>query len=363
MKKYKYTKSFTIDGQRYKVYADTKEALMVKYVHKKEEVENGLRSISRDMTVKDWAEEWLGTYKSGVSVSTYKTYESRLKNSILPEIGHLRLKNVRQIHVQKILNGLQNYGKGTVQITFTVLKQIFQTAYDNGLIIVNPAENLHLPKLEGKRRRRLTDQERGLIISLSEGTALGTALKLSLYCGLRPGEAMALQWRSVDEKNKVITVDSTVKVDGSIGKPKSKAGNRKIPVPDHFRLERPKGASPFHFVITNTSRHYTRNQYFTGWHNLVNKINLSMGCKEMNGRAVPPFRAAEDLVPYLLRHTYCTDLQDAGVPINVAKELMGHSSIEMTARIYTHSSEVAFEKARHAINLLKSDTFCDTQVK
>ena len=45
---------------------------------------------------------------------------------------------------------------------------------------------------------------------------------------------------------------------------------------------------------------------------------------------------AEDLTLYCLRHTFCTDLQKAGVPINVAKELMGHSDISVTANIYTH---------------------------
>lgn len=45
---------------------------------------------------------------------------------------------------------------------------------------------------------------------------------------------------------------------------------------------------------------------------------------------------AKDLTPYCLRHTFCTDLERAGVPINVAKDLMGHSDIAVTANIYTH---------------------------
>lgn len=59
----------------------------------------------------------------------------------------------------------------------------------------------------------------------------------------------------------------------------------------------------------------------------------------------PPCLVADDLVPYDLRHTFCIDLQDAGVSINVAKELMGHSSIELTARIYTHYTEKSLNDA------------------
>ena len=45
------------------------------------------------------------------------------------------------------------------------------------------------------------------------------------------------------------------------------------------------------------------------------------------------------LTPYSLRHTFCTGLQRAGVPINVAKELTGHSGIKVTANIYTHRKQ------------------------
>lgn len=58
---------------------------------------------------------------------------------------------------------------------------------------------------------------------------------------------------------------------------------------------------------------------------------------------------ADDLTPYCLRHTFCTDLQKAGVPINVAKELMGHADISTTANIYTHKD---MEVLHNGISLL-----------
>ena len=55
---------------------------------------------------------------------------------------------------------------------------------------------------------------------------------------------------------------------------------------------------------------------------------------------------AEDLEPYVLRRTFCTDCQAAGVPLNVAKELVGHSDISVTAKIYTHMVDEVFEQNR-----------------
>ena len=47
-----------------------------------------------------------------------------------------------------------------------------------------------------------------------------------------------------------------------------------------------------------------------------------------------------------LRHTFFTDCQAAGVPLNVAKELMGHSDISVTAKIYTHMVDEVFKQNR-----------------
>ena len=59
---------------------------------------------------------------------------------------------------------------------------------------------------------------------------------------------------------------------------------------------------------------------------------------------------APDLQPYLLRHTFCTDLEAAGIPINVARDLMGHSSIAITSKIYTHRTDKALQDAAAKMN-------------
>ena len=66
-----------------------------------------------------------------------------------------------------------------------------------------------------------------------------------------------------------------------------------------------------------------------------------------HGKARNGHKIAEDLVLYCLRHTYCTDLQKKGVPLNIAKYLMGHSDISVTASIYTHTgTDEAIEAGR-----------------
>ena len=86
------------------------------------------------------------------------------------------------------------------------------------------------------------------------------------------------------------------------------------------------------------------------WSNIKRLMNIEMGCKVFRNELIPPFPLADDFKMYTLRHTYCTDLERAGVPINIARQLMGHESIEVTAQIYTHKSEESLQKAKELIN-------------
>ena len=55
---------------------------------------------------------------------------------------------------------------------------------------------------------------------------------------------------------------------------------------------------------------------------------------------------------HTLRHTHCILIcERAGVPINIARQLMGHESIEVyPLDVYTHKSEESLQKAKELIN-------------
>ena len=61
-----------------------------------------------------------------------------------------------------------------------------------------------------------------------------------------------------------------------------------------------------------------------------------MGCEVYRNKLMPPYPLADDIVPYCLRHTYCTNLCRKKVDIRIAQYLLGHSDIRLTANIYTH---------------------------
>lgn len=353
-------KSFTFEGKRYFVKGQTEKEVYEKMIRRKIELEQGTKRITRNTLVNDWLHEWLEVYKEpNVGAEWYRTLKLIVDTRINPYIGNLQLKSVKPIHLQKILSGMDGMSDSYIRKTYNVLKESFKKAKGNHLINENPAEDLDIVKGRKKKMRRsLTEQERKVFLKVCEYHRGGPFLKTILYCGTRPGETAALQIKDFDLDNNMLTIDRAIKQNGSIGEPKSQADHRKVFIPTHFATELKdifKGKSPFEYAFTNTrGERHTINSIRRLWDSFTHNMNIEMGCKTFRGELIPPLLVADDLVMYCLRHTYCTDLQAAGIPLNVARELMGHAQISTTAEIYTHTSEEAIANAAACANNLYS---------
>jgi len=356
-KKYEYeTITFTHNGKRHKCRGKTLEEAIEKKLILKHKLENGEISIDKNMTVKRWAKEWLETYKKGVVTDkVYKDYESKLRLHIAPVIGSLKLKDVTDIHLQQILNSRAGYSFDDTDKIRKFLKAMFKQARMSRLIVFDPAEGLVMPKTTRGSYRSITPKERAHILALCDTHRSGMWVKTLLHCGLRPGETFALDWRDIDFKKHRINV-CRAKESGSndIKEPKSRAGIRSVPVPDELMDEfRAKRGGPFDPVFTQptTGQRHTGSSGRCLWTRFKRDLDIAMGATVYRNQIVRSV-VAPDLVPYCLRHTYGTDLQDAGVPLNVAKYLMGHSDVKVTANIYTTTTDHIIDEAAEKINAM-----------
>lgn len=337
--------------KRVEIYDKSKKNLERRLIEKKLEYEKGLLVVNGRSTVEKWANEWLKTYKKGkVSAGTYEDYEQKVNNVIIPKIGALPISEVKQYNLQQILNE-QTCSKSNAKKIKNTIEQIFKTAAINGIIVGNPAVGLILPKLTDGKRRSITEWERKAILKTAEYHRAGLWVKIMLYCGLRPSEAIALDWSDIDVKAKTININKALELKtGIIKEPKTNAGYRIVPIPDVLvnELSAVKKTGRV-FIQPTKNKPHTATSMRCMWENFIRCMIIDFGAKLYRNKIIEPV-IAEDLTPYCLRHTYCTDLQDAGVPINVAKYLMGHSDIKVTANIYTHHTEKASEEALDAIN-------------
>ena len=138
-------------------------------------------------------------------------------------------------------------------------------------------------------------------------------------------------WSDVDfARNEIHVHAASESGTGVIKVPKTAAGVRDIPIHAALlpKLQAVQG-EPFTPVFpTQAGTRQNASNLRRMWDSFCRALGAHMGTE-----------VADDLTPYCLRHTFCTDLQRAGVPINVAKELMGHADIQTTANIYTHRDQ------------------------
>lgn len=356
-------KTFMYEGKKYEATGKTKEEAIANAALMKDRLKRGEVGISGNMTVKRWAEEWLKTYKRPVvGDKQYEDYKRQIDNCISPEIGKLRLVDIKDIHLQKIMNSKAGKSETRVKMLHLTIRGIFKQARISKLINHDPSEYISLPRYTKGTHRSITDFERKHFLAVAETHHAGLMFKVMLYCGLRTGEVVALDWRDIDFKKRRIKITKAMKSGTTIiGDPKTQAGFREIPIPDEIYndLSGRKG-DPFSpiFVRPRSKDRHNESSRDAAWTSLKNQIDISMGAVYEKRKAADNkmrmkkimSAVAKDFVPYCLRHTYCTDLQKKGVPINVAKYLMGHENISVTARIYTHMTDDVIDDAAMLIS-------------
>lgn len=326
---YKYKTSFRFEGRRVYVYADTLIELGERKAQKLEELKHGRNVVSGDMTLRQWAEKCVDTYKTNQNPVTRKKFIQRMNGSILNEIGNMTLKRVKPLHCQRVLN-LQA-GKSPTQINevCNTLKFLFSHAYTNHLIATDPTTDLVKPKAKKREHRRaLTAVERKYFIQVGKTDRRYYLYLLMIFCGCRPSEAAECMGRDLMQKNGV----KFLHIRGT----KTANADRNVPIPAEL-WELVKETRPYDYIAcTQTGGKIDERARRRIWKSYCRQINLAMGCKVYRNELIPPFPLAPDLVPYCLRHEYCTDLARNGVDIRIAQKLMGHSDIKLTANIYTN---------------------------
>ena len=354
--------SYTYEGRRYYTYGRTYEEAREKAAIKRALMMAGLPQGRPACSVEKWASEWLRIYKADASPQWQRANKRIIEAYILPHIGTMNISDVKPKDIALILNGLTDCSESYAHKVLNTLKQIFRTALDNDLIDKDPTRSAKLPQCRpNTSHRTITPYERELTVrAANKNPKDGLFVLLMLYCGLRPQEAAALRGKDIDLKKRVLHVSRARKSNGELGATKSVAGMRDVPIPIGLIRYIPELA-PNECACKNTlGEPLNREAYQRLWRRFKKAMELEHGTKTYRNKLVEPF-LPEDLTLYCYRHTYCTDLQDAGVPLAVASRLMGHSDISLTAKIYTHASEDSFADAMRKIDAHMGTTAGTTQ--
>ena len=333
----------------------------------------GLITDDKNITVADWAHQWITAYKSDVGEKTLEFYQIAINVHIIPALGNMKLRDVREHHLQKFLNDKAKetyrpanakredvpgkpYSKRTLDRIRTTLKAMFKRAASNHLIGENPAQDLTTPGnlKDLVPKRPLTEWERGVMLECAESHCFGPFVLVLYYTGMRRGEALALTVGDIDLKSGIITINKAVGFDRKhkpyLKEPKSKAGNRLIPIMPPLvqtltQLCKNKLPGTLLFPdINNPAGYKPSGQLASEWDTFMRACNRQAG-------GTAKLKAFQRITPHYLRHNFATILFDAGVDLKTAQSIMGHNDVSVLMDIYTHLSE---EREKISVNNLKS---------
>ncbi len=224
------------------------------------------------VTLADWFELWWPTV-TNVRPATRSRDERYARTHVLRAFGDVPLDQLDEVALQTWVSGLSDpdgaaLAPPAIHRAVQTLDRCLEAAVDEGLISMNPAAQLALPKIEPQPMRFLSDDELWRLVEAIDARYRGFVL-LAGFCGLRLAELLALRWERVDlAHHRVEVVETLLEGEGQlrIGRPKSKAAVRVVPLPDFVAHELGRlaesGADPTTLVFSSPEGHLLRPTVF-----------------------------------------------------------------------------------------------------
>ena len=287
--------------------------------------------ITNNEEFDNWAFKWLNTYKKpNVTGQTYMwTYETNVKNYLVPYFGKSKLSCIKQIDVQQYFNSHKSLSMVTLRRQLNILRGIFDEAIFNDLCTKNPVRNINIVSNKKEFITRAYNQSQAESIQnrCSPYIPIQAAIYIILSIGLRRGEVLGLLWEDIDIKNKIIHVRRSL-AQGAIDVPvigsvKTKNSMRDIPITSdaliNFLKLIPKSSQ---FVISGNgcAGFLPVKTFDTEYVSFTKNLCENLGIPR--------------LTPHELRHTYGTVLREKGLDLLSISKLLGHSDTKITEQHY-----------------------------
>lgn len=332
---------------------------------KKVETALTVREESKD-TFKYYIAYWLKKKQFETKTSTFCNYANALKNHIIPILGDIKLKELNreilQFFIYKV-QGEYSLSEKTTKDYVAIIKQIMIDGQEEGVI---PNFAINKRKLKYKKQELIgttkdtyTEDEYKKIINnlLNKIDYTKLGILIGLYTGMRIGEICALQFSDVDFINKTINVNKTLQRiydPTNIEKPtkiqitstKTNSSTRIIPITDEMmEILRSMNSGDDNYILTGTEKYSEPRTFRKKYTNFMKKIEIN------------------PLKFHSLRHTFASMNIENGADIKTISQILGHSDIDTTLKVYTHSSEKQKLKAIQRFENLLKETKTQYDIK
>jgi len=315
--------------------------LTKKYFHK------GQNANVKELTFQQYSEIFIKKHCEGnIGLVTINNYKRLLRN-ILPLIGSYKLSKITPAMLDTMYQKLKKGQKGkelsynSMYDYYKLVNAMYNQAIKWEFVEKNPNLKAHKPKKEKIERKFYDLEQVNELLSCLENECIKykALITLALDSGARRGEISALRWSDIDFMAKTLKIDNSLKVVNGVvdeKKAKTNSSNRVIILSnatievmkqykewqnDYIKEMGSKWKGTDRIFTADNGEHMHPSTCYKIFTKITKKYNL------------------EHIRFHDIRHTTASLQISKGVNIKAVSDRLGHSSINITSDIYTHTFE------------------------
>ncbi len=265
-----------------------------------------------------------GNGKKQKNIESDKSY---FKLWLLPALGELRFADAKKSHFMEIKTTMLNAGRAarSLQQCFSIFGKLWNHASDYDLVTGrNPAQLVKRPKVDNKNTRYFSPEEASLLLADLKTRSMEAhdMALFSIHTGARRGEIFDITWAVINFDNKSVVLRDA----------KGKTRHSYLSGPALEMLHRKcaacKNPEPKARVFVN-SRGNRYSEVPRSYNRAMDNLRFNHGVDDSRDKATF----------HTCRHTFASwHVQHVGTDLYILKDLMGHSTIQLTER-YAHLRE------------------------
>jgi len=285
---------------------------------------------------RDIAEEHWRSYSHTLAEDTTRVLKrSRLDKHILPVLGDYPVGAIKPSTMAAgLATWAQTLAPGTIGQVLRQVRQILDAALLDGVISSNPAKAVKAPQAPRRRDVHLSDEDVSAVLAATPQRYRALVVAL-VGLGLRISEACGLRVADVDFLRRVVHVRQQRRPGGSMGQLKTGSSSRDIPAVEAVLT-----------ALAEEIRVWPRADGL-----IFSSVYGRQLTKSIAGHLFDGIEQTTGLVvsPHSLRHYFGASLISGGTSVVAVSRWLGHSSPEITWRVYSYLMPSDEEAGRAAM--------------
>ena len=346
-------------GRKRKITAKTKKDAAAKLNVLKSEIADG-RLVAQRMTVNQLAETWVKKVHDAKALAPATHSNNKWAIGVIQtHIGSIQISKLSPDRIEALFEKLvlKGYGFQSLNKIRNMLSQMMAFAERRNYVLKNPVPLTHIPANATKTRekRAMNSEQAKTLLEETLKHTNGLLFTTMLYLGLRPSEACALTWSSINFDDQTINVTRCIRKENGANYLSDQLKTRKS--------RRSLSASPGLLTLLKAHQQTQAEQrqffgdlwpkefsdvvFLSATGTLIDSSNLRRKLKQITGNI-----GLSNWCPNELRHTNITLMYEGGISAEQVADHAGHTTTRMVETVYRHKSTSPNDAARRGLNNL-----------